>query len=39
MCRILLCIVDKVKKVRVSSGKYRNIKKSRNKVVEILAKS
>ena len=35
----MLILIDIVEENRVNSGKYRNIEKNRNKIVEILAKS
>ena len=35
----MLVLVNIVKKERVNSNKYKSMKKSRNKVVKILAKS
>ena len=37
--KYLLVLVNIVEKNKISSSKYRNIKKSRNKIIEILAKS
>ena len=35
----MLALVDIIKKDRINSNKYKSIKKSENKIVQILAKS